>query len=130
MALYCLNHNIHTLVLQGEVIGPLIQKNVYNSSKNDLYIYGMMSIDGQRSSFKELKDACLEMNIKMVPIISESRFMSDSIDTLLAEADGKSVIYNVPREGLVWRATSRDIDVHFKVKSRPYKIWFEKKSVL
>ena len=130
MALYCLNHNINTLVLQGEVIGPLVQKNVYNSSKNDLYIYGMMSIDGQRSSFNELKDACLEMNIKMVPIISESRFMSDSIDTLLAEADGKSVIYNVPREGLVWRATSRDIDVHFKVKSRPYKIWFEKKSVL
>lgn len=123
---YCLSHGRGNLVLQGEVIAPGLQKNIYHVSRPDIYIYGMMSLDGERYSYKEMKEACEEMCVKMVPVIRESAYMPSTLDELLMESVGKSVIDPLsPREGLVWRATRKGSDIHFKVKSRPYKVWFE-----
>ena len=127
MALYCKIHNLPSLVLQGEVIAPNVQKNLYHVSKADLFVYGMMNIDGKRYCFKQMKDACIEMGIKTVPIISESEYMPDSIDDMLKSCEGRSTLADIPREGVVWRTTSSDRDIHFKAKSRSYKIWFDKK---
>ena len=54
--------------------------------------------------------------------------MPETLDQLLKASEGKSVLADVPREGVVWRAVSADKDIHFKVKSRPYKVWYDKKN--
>lgn len=127
MASYCKNHNFPSFVLQGEVVAPNVQKNLYNVSKADLFIYGMMTIEGRRYCFEEMKEACAEMDIKTVPILSESEYMPDNIEALLKSCEGRSTQADIPREGVVWRVTASGKDIHFKVKSRPYKVWFDKK---
>ena len=87
-----------------------------------------MTIEGKRFSFSEMKTACAEMGLKTVPIISESEYMPDSLDAMLKDCEGRSSLADVPREGVVWRAVSEDCDIHFKVKSRTYKIWFDRKT--
>lgn len=47
-----------------------------------------------------------------------------SVETMLADAEGLSLHgKDIPHEGLVWR--TEDGSVHFKCKSRSYKVWFE-----
>ena len=44
---------------------------------------------------------------------------------MLKDCEGNSCLPgcgDVPREGLVWR--TEDGSLHFKCKSRPYKVWF------
>jgi RNA ligase (TIGR02306 family) len=127
MASYCEAHGLDNLVMQGEVVGPFVQKNLYKVSKASFYIYGMMTSEGRRYPFEVMKAACEEMGIRMVPLIREHAHMPDTLDALLKDCDGRSTQSDVPREGLVWRSMTPGRDVHFKVKSRPYKIWFDKK---
>ncbi len=128
MALYCDNHSLDALVLQGEVINAGLQKNIYSVRKADVYFYGMMTLEGDRYSFSEMRAALDEMGLNMVPVIRESAYMPSTLSEMLEECVGRSLINpSVPREGLVWRVTGKDRDIHFKVKSRPYKVWFEEK---
>ena len=127
MASYCESHNLKSLVLQGEVVGPSVQRNIYRLSKAALFIYGMMTIEGKRFGFSDLLSACKEMQLEMVPVVASSAFMPDTLDEMLKECEGRSVLADVPREGVVWRSVSVLKDIHFKVKSRPYKVWFDQK---
>ena len=128
MASYCEKHSLEALVLQGEVISAGLQKNIYYVQKADVYFYGMMTLEGERYTFAEMRAALEEMGLKIVPVIRESAYMPPALQEMLEECVGRSVINpSVPREGLVWRTTGKGKDVHFKVKSRPYKVWFEEK---
>lgn len=127
MADYCRKHGLEDLVLQGEVIAPTVQKNLYRVSNASMFIYGMMTASGRRYAFSEMKAACEEMDIKMVPIIRESAHLPATLDELLKDCEGRSTQADIPREGLVWRVTTPGKEIHFKVKSRPYKVWFDKK---
>ena len=70
--------------------------------------------------------------INTVPVLGTGK-ISDfkDLDEIIKFADGDSVFKNnnkpVPREGVVWR--TKDGKVHFKNKSRQYKVFFEKKTV-
>ncbi len=122
---YVLRHGLESLVLQGEVVGPGVQKNIYHLTKADVYFYGMMDINGRRFDFNEFRTALGELELKMVPLVSETARLPENIDEILRDSVGKSLIDpDVPREGVVWR-TKTGRSVHFKVKSRPYKVWFE-----
>lgn len=124
---YCKSNGLASLVLQGEVIAPSVQKNIYRVSKALIYIYGMMTVEGRRYAFADMVDACREIGLNTVPVLAKSAYMPESIAEMLSACDGRSVLADVPREGVVWRATSTAKDIHFKVKSRPYKVWFDKK---
>lgn len=123
---YVLRHDLESLVLQGEVVGPGVQKNIYHLNKADVYFYGAMDINGRRYDFDAFRTALEELDLKMVPLVSATAFLPDDIDTILRSSVGKSLIDpDVPREGVVWRTKEGERSVHFKVKSRPYKVWFE-----
>ena len=127
MAAYCRSHGSASLVLQGEVIAPSVQKNIYRVSKAGIFIYGMMTAEGRRYGFADMVDACAEMGLKTVPVLEKSAHMPETLEEMLSSCEGRSVLADVPREGVVWRAVSAEKDIHFKVKSRPYKVWFDKK---
>lgn len=111
------------LAIQGEICGPGIQKNIYGFDKLHFFVYGGYEVvSGRRLAFSELKNICNEYELEMVPFIKRSHLLS-SCDEMLSDAEGTSIYgASVPREGCVWRTESGD--VHFKCKSRPYKIWF------
>lgn len=111
------------LALQGEICGPGIQKNIYGFDSLHLFIYGGYEVStGKRLSYSELYSLCSEYALEMVPFIRRSRLLS-SCDEMLKDAEGTSIYgASIPREGCVWRTEAGD--VHFKCKSRPYKLWF------
>ena len=126
MKAYAERHNLDDLVLQGECCGPGIQKNIYHLNKADIFFYGMMDTNGKRCGFEDFRSALCEMELRMVPLVYETARLPENIDMILSDCVGMSLIEkDVPREGLVWRTKGTDRNVHFKVKSRPYKVWFE-----
>ena len=112
--------------IQGEIIGEGIQKNIYGIKGLDFYIYKVTESEtGYALNFRELIDFCEKINIKIVPILGVSKLL-DSIDKMITFSDGKSLLYNGLREGIVWRHT-KDQNISFKAKSPEYDIWFNKK---
>lgn len=111
------------IAIEGEICGPGIQKNIYGFDKPRLFLYSAYDADtGRRLSYPELLKTASIMEVEKVPYIKTSRVLG-SVEEMLKDAEGTSLFgKDVPREGLVWR--TEDGNVHFKCKSRPYKVWF------
>ena len=111
------------IAIEGEICGPGIQKNIYSFDKPRFFLYSAYDADtGRRLSYPELLKTASIMEVEKVPYIKTSRVLG-SVEEMLKDAEGTSLFgKDVPREGLVWR--TEDGNVHFKCKSRPYKVWF------
>lgn len=112
-------------VIQGELCGPGIQKNIYKLDKLKLFVFGMMELDGTRMDAHDMCAYAAFVGLDTVPFIDEHRPLSSSLEMILAGAEGRSLIADVEREGIVWRSESSG--KHFKAKSRTYKVWFDGK---
>lgn len=100
------------IVLQGEIAGEGIQKNKYNIKGYEFFAFNLI-IDGKKNRTIEMQDILKPYNINTVPILNTSCELLDTIDKMVEDAEGKSVLYKTEREGKVWR----DIDnnISFKV---------------
>jgi len=112
--------------IQGEIVGPGIQKNIYGFDALKLFVFKITETDtGRVLDYPELAEFCVKNNFKMVPVIAFTNGIPDTLEDCLKEADGKSVINeDVPREGLVYRSMNNQ-SVGFKARSREYAVWFE-----
>ena len=120
---FCRSAGCKGIVVQGELCGPSIQKNVYRFDTLRLFIFGMMETDGKRLDLHDMCSAAYRMGLETVPVLDEHVELPSSLDSVIASAEGRSALADVPREGVVWR--SEDGPSHFKAKSRTYKVWFE-----
>ena len=109
-----LNRNI---ALQGEILGPGIQKNKYNLSVHDIYFFTGFDIDSyKRLSFNELRSVLIEIDLNIVPIIEEDFILPKNHNVIINFADGKSILNNkINREGIVIRGINDNFS--FKVIS-------------
>lgn len=91
--------------IQGEVIGPVIQKNKYGLKSVDLRIFSVIDIDRCALVDRELMLTTLE-NVGLTSVPQLGEFVLDhSIDELVEFAVGRSQLNpNVHREGLVFRS--------------------------
>ena len=124
-ALKKINKHFKTSVaIQGEICGPGIQKNIYELPDYKFYLYGAYDIKtGRRMNIDELNTIAEIGKLDQVISLGTSKMLG-SVDEMLENAVRPSV-YNpkLPyEEGIVWRNYTGSI--HFKCKSRPYKIWF------
>ena len=97
--------------LQGELVGPGIQKNKLKLKEHMLYFFNVLNItDGRFLDLDEMLEALNEMNLKPVPIVA--KFVLDhSIDQLVEMATRKSVVCpDAEAEGLVIRPLKEMID--------------------
>lgn len=96
-----LNRN---LALQGESLGPKIQKNIYNFSDYEFCAFLMFDIDKQEYlSFVEMQSLCRELNIPMVPVVGFGKIVPD-VKYYVELSKGKSLMgVNINREGIVIR---------------------------
>lgn len=105
------------VVLQGETYGESIQGNPYKLKERKFAAFNLI-VDGVRLSSSEARDALSSYDIPFVPIIDTNYYLPKDMETFKLEADGKSTISNVSREGFVYR--SLDGTKSFKNVSREF----------
>lgn len=107
------------LAIQGEMVGPAIQKNFEGVKKNEFYCYDIYLIDEHRYMLpQERQDFCKEHNISHVPIAGTDVYLPLTVKEALADADGPSGLSGKYREGFVYKSMTRDF--FFKVISNAY----------
>ena len=111
------------IAIQGECIGPKIQKNKYKVKDCDLYVFNLLYPTGRVDSV-HAKSICENHGLKFVPIIDEHVVLPNTVDEVLAYADGNSVLADTLREGIVFR--SKDGKQSFKAVSNKFLLkWSE-----
>lgn len=116
------------LAIQGEIIGPGIQGNIYGLSEKEFYVYKISNTDtGVPFTFTNMKAFCELKGLPFVPVLGTNVELLGSVEEMLKHSDGESLLKKgVKREGVIWRSMSNQ-DLGCKVKSRKYAVWFEKK---
>ncbi len=97
--------------IQGELVGPGIQDNIYGLSKLEFYVFDIYDIaQGKYLNPEDRRKMVADMGLKHVPVIEESATLYDTlkitdIPQLLDYADGKSVVGFTGhlREGVVFK---------------------------
>lgn len=104
--------------IQGELIGPGIQKNIYKLSKLDFYVFDVYDIKAGKyltpSDRRHLVDI---LGLKNVPVL-ETGVSLGTMQEIIDGADGESVLCKTLREGVVYKAN--DGSMTFKSISGEY----------
>ena len=106
--------------LQGELIGEGIQGNPYRFKGQTVRIFNVFDIDeGEYLPLNQFKFFVEHLGLVTVPILDEDFKLPNTIDEILAYAEGKSELFpNPEREGVVIRSTDRTIS--FKAISNKF----------
>jgi RNA ligase (TIGR02306 family) len=118
--------------IQGEIIGPGIQGNIYQRKTNEFYVFNIWDIERRKYvSFEALLRMCNSlMGIKTVPILNSMFEINHTLEEFLELANGKTALdMETPclREGIVVR--SYDQSLSFKVVSNNYLLQKAKKEI-
>lgn len=108
------------LAIQGELVGPSIQKNFEGVDKNTFFVYDIYDIDAQAYLLpKERQEFCERHQLQHVPLGSDHPVVLPvDVEAALADADGPSGLFGKYREGFVYKSMERDFS--FKVISNSY----------
>jgi hypothetical protein len=107
--------------LQGELIGEGIQGNPYKIKGQTVRFFNLFDIDTyEYEDFDSFIWTMKSMNLNPVPVLEESFQLPETIEELLAYAEGKTSMESsqAEREGLVIRSLDRQIS--FKVISNRF----------
>ena len=112
--------------IQGELVGPGIQGNIYKLPTVVLFVYKVTNVTtGKALNAVELEQFCSKHKLSMVPVIEWDVPLKKTLDEMLTHCEGKSVVGDNPeREGLVWR-NMLDQNIGCKCKSRSYQAKFK-----
>lgn len=112
-----LKNNAKRIVLQGETYGESLQGNPYKIKGRRFAAFNLI-FDGKRLGSVEAMELLKEYDIPFVPIINTNYYLPKDMEAFKLEADGKSTISDVLREGFVYR--SLDGTKSFKNVSREF----------
>ncbi len=125
-----LNKNI---AIQGEILGPGIQGNLYKLTKHEIMVFDIFDIDKRKYyNHHELVELCRQLELKTVPIISENFIMEHTVDELVEFSSTASILnVNIKREGVVFRSLQQTNDpskkrLSFKVINPQFLLKYEK----
>lgn len=110
-----------SIAVQGELVGPGIQKNRYGLKEPTLFVFNVYDIDASSYVDKaEMESICQRVELLTVPPVGEMT-IPDSMDSMLEMAEGKSQLnLKTEREGLVWVHGSGDARISFKTISNKF----------
>ena len=111
------------IALQGELVGPGIQGNIYNLPELRIYFFNVLLLQTQNYVGKTLSESESADFLKMkglhkVPFLGEIT-LPENRDTLIEMADGMSTLFQTPREGIVFRSID-GMPTSFKAISNKY----------
>jgi RNA ligase (TIGR02306 family) len=112
----------NNLAIQGELVGPGIQGNIYKFSRLEFFIFDIYDADkGRYLTPIERQDLVSQMGLKHVPIVEENFELNCDVESLINKADGNSLVGNkgkTLREGLVFKEVNGEMS--FKAISNKY----------
>lgn len=109
------------IALQGEILGPGIQKNKYGLKNFDIYFFNFITPKGRLNS--EFASQFIKtVNLKWVPILDHEYILPDTIDELRAWVSGPSQLGIKLKEGVVFRSADgaqsfKCVDPKFLIKN-------------
>ena len=107
MRSYMSKRGLKALTMQGELIGEGIQKNKYHLKGQEVRFFRLFDpIAYKFFDINNLRALCEIMGFKWVPILEMDMTLPDTIEELIAMADGRSELYDTAREGIVFVAES------------------------
>jgi RNA ligase (TIGR02306 family) len=115
----------YNIAIQGEIVGPGIQKNKYKLPKVEFFCFSIVDLSlRERCDLPEMVDFCKELGIKMVPLLDDSfqLYPNHTVDSLVELSRGVSQLNSKTiREGIVvrsifpYRSNSLESSFSFKV---------------
>ena len=108
------------LAIQGEMVGPSIQKNFEGVDKNTFFVYDIYDIDAQKYMLpQERQQLCKLQLLQHVPLgLPHAVTLPVDVAAALVDAEGPSGLKGKYREGFVYKSMERDFS--FKVISNAY----------
>ncbi len=111
------------IAIQGECVGPAIQKNKYNLTEYDMYVFNLVTANENRLVSTRAKKIIEDAGLKFVPILGTKVDLNGkTVDQVVESADGYSVIGDTLREGFVFR--SEDGSQSFKAVSNKFLLHY------
>lgn len=113
-----------SFAIQGELIGPGIQGNIYKLTKTEFYVFDVYDVAQGRYMNPSERQALIQViGLKHVPIVAYAASLYDTlgitdIPQLLKFAEGKSTLFNTEREGIVFKEVNGGMT--FKAISNKY----------
>jgi RNA ligase (TIGR02306 family) len=106
--------------IQGELIGPGIQGNIYKLSKPEFRVFDVYNIQaGDYLKPVYRRDLISRMGLNHVPVITVGKDLgTGTMDELLEWAEGESVLAKTEREGIVFKQENGGMT--FKAISNKY----------
>lgn len=112
-----------SIVLQGELVGPGVEGNIYELKEHEFYLFRVYEVEtGTWMTPDERQALAEELGIKHVPVLTAEFVLGPDVTMadLLARADGPSVVNpKKRREGNVYKAKGKH-KLSFKVVSNKY----------
>ena len=115
-------HCVNGTAIQGEIVGPGIQGNIYNLKDHQLFVFTIQTL-GKFMKPKDRRNFVDKMGLTNVPLIDADMSLDgETCDSLLKFADGLSTLNKQQlREGLSFRANvDTGENVEFKTVSNKY----------
>jgi hypothetical protein len=117
-----------SVAVQGEIVGPRVQKNNYKFNKLKFFVFNIFKINSMEYVvFPDIVNLCDKVGLQTVPIINTKLVLAKNMDTayFLNLADSKSTLVpTVLQEGIVVRSRAvtkkKQYNVSFKAISREY----------
>ena len=116
--------------IEGEIVGPGIQSNIYKFDKINYFVFRMFDVDtGRILPQAEMENVCQKVDLVCVPVLDWTFRLGNklTVASIVKSSDGISALADVKREGFIITSV-KDPTLRAKVKSEAYKIWFEKKN--
>lgn len=111
------------LAIQGELVGPGIQDNIYGLSHHDFYVFHIYHVkDGKKLEIGIREVICEMLGLKHVPVLRyfETIGAEDTVADILEYAEGKSQLNpKQEREGVVFECNV-DTNISWKAISNKY----------
>lgn len=126
--------SVANIAIQGEIIGPSIQKNRYALSEHMFLVYHVFDIDEHKYfHHTALENFCAEAGLlEYVPVLARNFYLDEyTVDSIVEYSIGKSIINkNIQKEGIVIKSAleKKDPDIgrlSFKVINPKYLLKYE-----
>ena len=108
--------------IQGELIGPGVQGNIYKLSKPEFYVFDVYDVQSGLYISPDIRRAMISgMGLNHVPVLESNFKLETDVEGLIAKAEGKSVMGDITgpeREGLVFKQVNGGMT--FKAISNKY----------
>lgn len=116
--------NCQNFVVQGEIIGPKVQENKYGLKELKFYVFNLI-VDGVKKEHSIMEAFLSEYNNESgwpVPLVGFIK-CPNSINEFVEISKGKSVVADIPREGVVCRNYFKELS--FKVVNPDFLLKYD-----